>query len=253
VQPLSALFTAVRISPTMFCPLPPLSHREAGALPSTMPTTVRISSTVTTLSRLQSPTQGTGVAVGVGVCGGVAVGVTVAVAVSVTVGVGVADGCAVEVSVGLHRTTRIAEAVGVGVESGAPHGPSYNLETPATALSQSFGYVFPSQPQTGTKLSLQISGSNTHAPSTSPPPHVPEGKSQNSPTPQSVPSLPPHTIGVAVGVAGDGVDWDQARELTPTIGAITMARTNCLRLHTLVASLAPERTSDNSPIPIGKR
>jgi hypothetical protein len=60
-QPLSALFTAVRISSTVIWPsslISPMSQSDTGALPRAMFTIVSSSSTVTCSSLLQSPQHG---------------------------------------------------------------------------------------------------------------------------------------------------------------------------------------------------
>jgi hypothetical protein len=67
----------------------PGRQSEIGELPKEIFTIVRISSTVTEWSPLQSPAHGFGVSVGGTVCVGVAVMVATGVTVGVLVGVGV--------------------------------------------------------------------------------------------------------------------------------------------------------------------
>jgi hypothetical protein len=96
-QPLSARFTAARISSTVIWPsfrVSPAGQRDTDALPRAMLTMTRISSTVTVPSPLQSPEHsgvGLGVTLGSGrVADRVAVGVFVSAALCVYVWVAVA-------------------------------------------------------------------------------------------------------------------------------------------------------------------
>jgi len=93
----------------------PFGHAVASALPKAMSTIVRISSTVTLPSSLQSPMHDLEVDVGgtalVGVHVMVATGVTLSVLVGVGVLVAVLVGVGVDVSVGV--AVSVAVAVGV--------------------------------------------------------------------------------------------------------------------------------------------
>jgi hypothetical protein len=106
----------------------PVGQSESEAFPSAMFTMVRISSTMTVPSRLQSPTQGradwvgVGVRVGglvdVGAVGGVEVGVSVAAGDGVNVSVAVQAGVAVGIGVSLGVALGASVGVGIGVPVG---------------------------------------------------------------------------------------------------------------------------------------
>jgi hypothetical protein len=98
----------------------PASHVVTGVSPRAMFTSIRISSTVTLPSSLQSPAHGFGVDVGGTVCVGVLV--AVAVLVGVLVGAGVFVGVAVGVAVGVGVFVGVCVDVLVGVRVGVTVG-----------------------------------------------------------------------------------------------------------------------------------
>ena len=154
-HPLNALFTAVRISPTVICPswlASPASQAETGETSSAIFTMVSNSSTVTWPSPSQSPTQTPGAAVGVMV--GVAVGgggLDVEVGELPSVGVGVAVETAMLVGVTVAHVQHPA-MFGLLVETQASlvpqagfwmHAPQAEAKHPARIVGH------------GTQLSLQ--------------------------------------------------------------------------------------------------
>jgi hypothetical protein len=78
------------------------------------------------------------------------------------------------------------------------------FETPALIRTQSFGYVLPSQPQTGRKILGQNRGIAAQVPVLSNRPHVPSGKLQKEPESHGMPKNPPQVAPTGTAFAGSG-------------------------------------------------